>query len=190
MSANPIIDHIGRLSAFAGLNEREKQTLATVLREERYMPGNVICKEGDTGSSCYFIVDGEVEVLKHLEGGGDRPLTTLRADAVFGHVALIDAGPRSASCVARARTLVLRLDRQDFDTLFSSGSRFALRFQYAIAQVAARQLREANRRLNLLMTQHQHQRPGQSARQKMLDEVRDILAKTDSQASDMIRWID
>lgn len=185
--SDPIQGYITRLSAFSDLSPKERNTLATVLRVEKHLPGDVICKEGEIGRSCYFVVEGEVDVLKELDGGGSRVLSTLRSDSVFGHIALIDAGPRSATCRARERTTLLRLDRQDFDTLFSSGSRFALRFQYAVAQVASRQLREANRRLSMLI--QQHRRPTQTQRQRMLSEVQDLLAASDSQASDAIRWI-
>lgn len=190
MSTVTVARYLTGLTAFAGIGEKERQALATILKLETYRPGQVVCREGDIGECCYFVVEGEVDVMKRLDGGGERSLATLREDAVFGHVALIDAGPRSATCRARTQLILLRLDRQDFDTLFSSGSRFALRFQYAVAQVAARQLREADRRLNMLIEQHRTRATNVRKRQDMLEEVREILAKTDSQASDAIRWID
>ena len=173
---------------FKDLTDKELDLLAMVMKPEGFQEGQIICKEGEPGRCCYFIVDGEVDVVKTLDTGENRVLATLRPHDVFGQISLIDAGPRSATCRARTRAAMFRLDRQDFDTLFSSGSKFAFRFQLGIARIAAHQLREANRRLNLLITPHRKHQSKQ--REEMLSEVREILARSDSQSADMIRWLD
>ena len=180
-------ERLRRVALFENLSPDELKLLAMVLREETYEPGHVVCTEGEPGRCCYFIAEGEIDVTKRLGEDEDRVLATLRRGNLFGQIALIDAGPRSASCRARTRASVFRLDRQDFDTLFSSGSRFAFRFQLAIAQLAAGQLREANRKLNLLLTTSKRRTPSQ--RDRLLSEVQDILARSDVSTAD-IRWID
>lgn len=139
-----------RLSLFEGLDARELELLAAVMRERRADAAEVIFQEGDPGSSCFFIVEGSVEVRKKVGRRHERTLATLRAGQMFGHVALVDAWPRSATCIAAEASRLLELERQDFDTLFRSGSRFAFKFQELIARVVAAQLRDANHKLNLL----------------------------------------
>ncbi|MCB9521722.1 MAG: cyclic nucleotide-binding domain-containing protein [Myxococcales bacterium] len=175
--------------AFKSLDDAELQILSSVLRPSDYAAGATICREGDPGRSCYFVTSGEVDVLKAIDGQSERVLFTLRAGDVFGQVSLIDPGSRSATCRAKKPVTAFQLDRQDFDMLFNSGSRFALRFQLALARVAVGQLREANRRLNLLLASAKP-RSSETERHRALREVQDILARTDSQASDAIRWID
>lgn len=147
MKAAEIRDVLLQMKTFAGLRDREMALLAAVMQAEDYAPGEVICAEGEPGRTCYFVVRGSIEVRKTIRGGADRVISVVRPDQVFGHIALVDQGPRSATCVALESTRVLALDHQDFETLFTSGTRFALLFQDVIARTVSQQLRAANDRL-------------------------------------------
>lgn len=173
-------DHnLREMPSFASLSDAELQVLASILKAEVYAAADEIFREGTLGRCCYFIVRGEVEIVKALPGGEQRVLATLHTHDVFGQISLIDAGPRSATARARSNVLTYRLERQDFDTLFSSGSRFALQFQLAVARAAASQLREANRRLAAVLDRGPAQ--GRNAQQaRVLEEVQDLLARSDS----------
>lgn len=174
------------MPALRGLRPKERELLSMVMKEERYRPGDAIVHEGEPGHSCYFIIDGEVEVLKAIGRGQERVITTLRRDGLFGQIALVDAGKRAATCRARTHVHVARLDRQDFDTLFSSGSHFAFQFQNVIARADAQQLRQANSRLNLLLSRRK-QVEADSARDAALRDVQDMLAMSDT--DDSIKWL-
>jgi len=104
--------------------------------------------EGEEGDSAYFLVDGEVSV-----GRNGQTLATLKPGSMVGLIAVIDHGRRSASCVTTGPARLLRLARQDFESLFNSGNRFA----FQIVELASRQLvahlREAN---ELLPGQRKH----------------------------------
>ena len=188
MSFDPELRKIKLLSK---LSDEELNVLGMVMRQERYPAGKPVCSEGEAGRSCWFVIEGEIDVVKSLSDGTERLLTTLRPSDVFGQVALIDSGARSATCRARTNARVFRLDRQDFDTLFSSGSGFAFRFQLAIARIAAKQLRDANRKLNLLLESSRTAEATRKNRAAAMQEIRDMLARSDaSVSSESIRWID
>lgn len=89
--------------------------------------------EGEPGDSAWFILDGEVAVGRH-----GRTLRTLKAGSMFGIVACVDDGLRSASCVATGPARFLRITNRDFDVLFESGHRFA----YQLVDLITRQLVE------------------------------------------------
>jgi CRP-like cAMP-binding protein len=63
-------------------------------------------------------------------------LTTLQPGAMFGLISVIDQGRRAAGCVTKGPARLLRLSKADFDSLFSSGNRFA----FQIVDLASRQL--------------------------------------------------
>lgn len=174
------------MPALEGLRPKERELLAMVMKEERFRPGDAIVREGEPGHSCYFIIAGEVEVLKSIGPNQERVITTLRRDGLFGQIALVDAGRRAATCRAKNHVHVARLDRQDFDTLFSSGSHFAFQFQIVIARAAAQQLRQANSRLNLLLSRRKKVEHDTS-RAAGLREVQDLLAMSDT--DDSIKWL-
>jgi CRP-like cAMP-binding protein len=175
---------IKRFPLFARLTPKEIDTLSVVLREESHNAGDLICLEGSSGHCCYFIVSGQVEVAKLLPNGERRALNVLKENEVFGQIALIDPGPRTASCFAKTSAKLLRLDRTDFDQLFTSGSHFAFKLQAAIAKVAAVQLREANRKLNLLLMQSKDQ-SGRADADEILKKIQESLELSDTG----VKWI-
>lgn len=178
MAERPTIEMLRQIPILADLRPPELEALSMVTQLASFKPGAVICREGEPGSSCFFIVSGDVEVSKRVDRGPDRPILTLKPGAIFGHISLVDSGARSATCTARLPTTCVVLDRPDFDTLFSSGSQFAFRFQEVIAKTAAEQLRKANERLGLLLSTSNSR--SRAAEDESIRELQDMLVKMDT----------
>ncbi len=69
----------------------------------------------------YLLLDGEVGILHH-----DRPIGTVRQGEVFGEMASINQGPRSATAVARTACRVIALDDQQLQAALGKKPEFAL----------------------------------------------------------------
>ncbi|MDZ7749915.1 MAG: cytochrome P450 [Halofilum sp. (in: g-proteobacteria)] len=84
-------------------------------RVETHAPGAVILREGDPAETFCVISEGTVEVV-HDTAAGREHVATLGRGEHFGEIGLLEAGVRTASCVAGddgpARILVI--DREDF----------------------------------------------------------------------------
>jgi CRP-like cAMP-binding protein len=133
---------------FRSLPEVVKLALAQKLRLVETEGVAPVFGEGSPGDAAYFVVDGEVTV-----GRNGKTLATMKKGAMFGIVALIDSGGRSASCVTAGPAKLFRLDDNEFDILFQTGNRFA----FTMVEMVARQLVEHLRSANTLLPQ-----PGQS----------------------------
>ena len=94
--------------------------VAGLLDETEVPAGTTIFHKGETGTSMYIIVDGEVRVHD-----GINTLNHLYARDVFGEMALLDPEPRSASITALADTLLLRLDQAPFYELMDEHNHIA-----------------------------------------------------------------
>jgi serine/threonine-protein kinase len=68
--------------------------------------GSFILREGEEGDAAYIVVTGKCEIQKDLPNGPEI-LQTVGPGAVFGEMAILDAGPRTASVVAVEDTDVL-----------------------------------------------------------------------------------
>ena len=86
---------VDRYPAFKGLPAMVKLALAQKLEVIELTEMTPIFAEGEKADGAYFIVEGEVSV-----GRNGKTLANLPAGTMFGVVACIDAGLRSASCVA------------------------------------------------------------------------------------------
>lgn len=85
----------------------------SLFRFERYTPGQMIIRQGETGDCAYFIQSGEVEVLQR-DDGKDVRLNTLGKGDYFGEMALLSGQERSASVRATTLTEVAVLGRENF----------------------------------------------------------------------------
>lgn len=68
--------------------------------------GETIVQEGDNGHAAYIIVTGSCEVRKEMPSGTET-LQTIGPGAVFGEMAILTEGPRTASVVAVEPTTLM-----------------------------------------------------------------------------------
>jgi CRP-like cAMP-binding protein len=62
--------------------------------------GKIIFREGDPGQELFIVTKGRASAYLKQINGGDIRLATFAPGTVFGELATLDAGPRSASVVA------------------------------------------------------------------------------------------
>lgn len=140
----PTKEMVDRYPAFKALPAVVKLALAAKLEVIELTEMSPIFAEGEKTDGAYFIVEGEVSV-----GRNGKTLANLPAGTMFGVVACIDAGVRSASCVATGPATLLKMSDRDFDQLFVAGHRFAFQIVDLIARQLVQHVREANMMLPL-----------------------------------------
>jgi CRP/FNR family transcriptional regulator, cyclic AMP receptor protein len=100
-----------------------------------YKAGDVIFKEGDPAEEFFVIKTGSVEIRL-----GNRLLATLPERSIFGEMALIDHGPRSATAVAATDATIVPVGEKQFLFLVSRTPYFALN----VMRVLVTRLRTSN----------------------------------------------
>lgn len=100
-----------------------------------YKAGDVIFREGDPAEELFVVKTGSVEIRL-----GNRVLDTLRERSIFGEMALIDHGPRSATAVAATDATLVPVGEKQFLFLVSRTPYFALN----VMRVLVQRLRSSN----------------------------------------------
>jgi len=137
---------------FATFPEAERATLARLLTADRYPRGHVFMREGERGDAVYLILDGQVLVTRGRQAdGAPRIICALGPGELFGLIALIDRGPRSATCTAMSEVQAAALSAETFHALFAADAPLAHRFQALIARQLASDLRLYNAALTDLL---------------------------------------
>jgi len=72
--------------------------------------GKTVFEVGDPGDAVYLVESGECEILVP-DAAGLRRIDTATRDHLFGEVALLDGGPRTATVRAPVPTVLVRIDR-------------------------------------------------------------------------------
>ncbi len=98
--------------------------------------GEIIFKEGDRAEELFVIKSGQVEIRI-----GNRKLSELRANSIFGEMALIDDAPRSATAVAITDVELVPVSEKQFLFLVRQTPFFALK----VMRVLARRLRATSK---------------------------------------------
>jgi CRP-like cAMP-binding protein len=112
MKAEQAASMLARTALFSALQPEPLMQLAARTSERRYRKGQALFFLGDPGDALFVLVEGLVKVVVTSEDGEQMVLATLEPPSVFGELALLDGGPRSASVEALAPTTVLLLGRE------------------------------------------------------------------------------
>ena len=106
--------------AFEHLHGDAKKMMQLVndLTEERYNPGEYVCKEGAIGSTFYIVQEGQLDVItrRPQDGstaapGGGYIVKSLKAGDAFGERAILVAQIRTASVKAVKESVLLSMDQ-------------------------------------------------------------------------------
>ncbi len=122
-----------RVSLFAETPDDVLAAVAGLVRQEVVDGRSVIVVEGDPGEEMYVIAAGRVEVRR-----GGHVLNELGDGDVFGEMAVLDPGLRSATVTALEPTHLLVLDQASLHDLLTERPEIAL----GIIRVLVRHLRE------------------------------------------------
>lgn len=77
--------------------------------------GEAIVREGEPGEAAYIIISGRCEVRRRRLGDAVQVVSSLAAGEVFGEMAILSSGPRTATVVATEPTTVLVVTRAALD---------------------------------------------------------------------------
>jgi CRP/FNR family transcriptional regulator, cyclic AMP receptor protein len=145
-----------RINILAGLSDAQLQMVAKLVELEQAPEGATIVSQGQPGDSLYFILEGELQVCLHVPGK-EVEITTLRAGDVFGDIALLDQGTRSADVVTNTNCLLARLSSFALATISDRAAEVATLLLQALDQVLVERIRADNRRLaEMVASTRQH----------------------------------
>lgn len=112
---------------FEHLGPDDRLRLAEAVDLRVLAPGETLFQAGSPGESLYIVRSGEIELFVKDNAGQKIVLTIARSGQIFGELALLDRGPRTATAIALADTELLELDREDLLLLFQKTPAAALR---------------------------------------------------------------
>jgi CRP-like cAMP-binding protein len=134
-------------SLFAGVPAADLATLARCTRARPMRQGEILFHRGDPGSSMMVILAGQVRIGLSSIAGQDRVVRIFGPGDVFGEIALLDGGARTADAMALTNGKLLVLERQDFLSQMQNDARLASR----IVLVLCRRLRSTTTQLEAML---------------------------------------
>ena len=102
-----------KCALFNSLDETARNDIAAHARSRSFLAGKSICRIGDHGDSMMAVVVGTVRISFPTVRGKEIILADLRPGELFGEIALLDGGPRSANAKALTNCQLMVLARRD-----------------------------------------------------------------------------
>jgi len=119
---------------FAILDAAEMAEILASARICRVNTDDRIFAKGDPGDSMYAILRGRVAVITESEEAKVMLLNILDAGALFGEIAMLDGGERTATVVAQEPTDLLRVDRSVFMPFLESRPGLCIRLMQVLCE--------------------------------------------------------
>ena len=119
-------DLLADLPLFASLGPLELELLAKAVEVIRLEAGQTLFRAGEPGEAMYIVASGEMELSVVDRAGQKIILTGRHRGDVFGELAMLDEGTRTATAVALVPSELLELDRSDLLLLVTQRPEAAL----------------------------------------------------------------
>jgi len=113
--------------------EQDFTTIRSCGTAHQYKSGEVVFSEGAPADAVYFIESGEVSIFLH-EFTNRVEIGQRGAGSIFGEMAVINQGRRTASATAATDATLIVLDKGQFHKLMSSGGSVSKKVNSLIAQ--------------------------------------------------------
>src|SRR3990172_6354715 len=119
-----LVNLLKGVELFEGLTEAELADVSKICQPETRHRGDVLTTQGEAGDEMFVVSDGFVEVvLGEDTPAGPRTVVNLGAGQLFGEMALVDQGTRSATVrVLNENTVLQRIGREAFTRLCESNN--------------------------------------------------------------------
>lgn len=110
------------VNLFSGLTDDQLERLIAISREEIFNDGDIIFRQDVEGDKLYFVNEGQVEIrIRKNPGDTERSQVYLGRGQIFGEMALLDLGKRSATVrCSRDNTVLNSITGEDFTRLCST----------------------------------------------------------------------
>jgi len=132
------------VAIFKGLDDDELAAVAELCKEEKFVSGEYIFHEGESGNRLYLITEGEVRISRDVPGSGEEALAILKPGALFGEMAVFDRSERSTHAISNGGTTAFTISRPDFEMLMDFNRELAYKVLWAVVRLLSTRLRQTN----------------------------------------------
>jgi CRP/FNR family transcriptional regulator, cyclic AMP receptor protein len=146
MTSPAIVQTLARSPLFGTLDEVERKAVADEMRPTAFAAGQVIFSRGDPGREIFVVTEGRVRISVLTVEGRELSFWHAEPGSVFGEIAALDGGPRTADATAVTVVKAQTLSQAALKRLMEKKPAVA---EAAIALLCSR-LREADQQLEAI----------------------------------------
>ena len=135
------------LTIFRDLDKKELETIQKHIFEQNVKKDSILFVEDMPGEFLYIILSGRVDIVKETIDKEKIVLASMGADEIIGEMSLIDSQPRSATGVTSEDSVLLVINKQNFDEMLQSDPRIAAKSLMGLLKTISRRLRIMDKKI-------------------------------------------
>ncbi|OGF46160.1 MAG: hypothetical protein A2231_03330 [Candidatus Firestonebacteria bacterium RIFOXYA2_FULL_40_8] len=136
-------EFLKQVPLFTSVSVKDRANISKNIIERKYPKGSFLFFENEEGNSLYIVVSGLIKIYKSDQTGRIKTLAYLKEGDFFGEMAMLDEQKRSASASVLEESIVLILNRSDFQREILNNPIIALRLMQALSS----RLRSADKQI-------------------------------------------
>jgi CRP-like cAMP-binding protein len=111
ISKDATLEMLAKTSLFGPLEENERRAVTQEMRETAFDPGQVVFARGDPGREIYLVASGRVRLSVLTAEGRELSFAHAEPGQIFGEIAVLDGGLRTADATAVSKVVALTLSK-------------------------------------------------------------------------------
>ena len=138
-------DELAEIPIFSALTGEERSEICATQMIAKHSQGQSFLLENDWGNNLFLMLSGVAKVRTFTEEGEELVLCLLGVHEIFGEIALLDGGGRSADVVSLSDTILVKFPGMPVVKALNRNNNFAIE----MARLEAKRLRDLNKRFVL-----------------------------------------
>lgn len=139
-------------------SEEDAAAIGSLVSLKKLADGEFLIKEGTADDSLHVVLQGKLEVVKHVGGDDMASIAVLRDGELAGELSFIDGELHTVGLRALCDTRILSLARKDFENIVDDNPQLVYKVMRAVARSAHRIVHRMNREsielTNYIFKQH------------------------------------
>lgn len=160
-----IIDRLEMCPVFHGINKNDLKYIGKVLRNIVFTEGEQFIDQDTTGKCFYILIDGCVEVFRHIAYNEEISLGIVEYGECIGEMGYFSSGRRSASARCISKSILLEINYDVLEMIFNRIPLLALNF----LKIITKRLRQSNLKFQDTVKQNRVIAQSFQSLQKVLD---------------------
>lgn len=130
-----------QVALFDNLEKNELQELLSSIRGIHYRKGDIIIKQGDSGSSMFILQEGVLNVMVKAKDKEDLKVGIITPGQFFGEMSLFTGENRSATIIAASDSVILEITKDSMRKILDKKPDLINGFGEIIAERQSRNLK-------------------------------------------------
>jgi CRP-like cAMP-binding protein len=146
MEPHTAVQLLGRTRLFGSLSEADRATIAGRMRRVQFLPEQMIFSRGDPGREIYLVLEGRIRLSILSSDGRELSFAHAGPGSIFGEIAALDGGERTAGATAITRVQALALPQRALLDTIENNPKVAI----AAIHFLCMRLRETDQKLEAI----------------------------------------